>query len=144
MEVDKPIGLKFKELKGGQGLLVTVRLTSRDLALLQTRSTETAQHWLWRCADYAPCAWGCPLIKHTICVLQSSSGNGASAGINKGDTVIYTSSFFGDELWPSDSLGSTRSALVAAPSPVCIVYVSSPSPLDSSPDQHAGGSVASD
>ena len=38
--------------------------------------------------------------------------------------VIYTSSFFGDELWPSDSLGSVRSALVAAPSPVCIVYVS--------------------
>ena len=36
---------------------------------------------------------------------------------------IYTSSFFGDELWPSDSLGSTRTALVSAPSPVCIVYV---------------------
>ena len=29
VEVDKPIGLKFKELKGGQGLLVTVRPTSR-------------------------------------------------------------------------------------------------------------------
>ena len=29
VEVDKPTGLKFKELKGGQGLLVTVRLTSR-------------------------------------------------------------------------------------------------------------------
>ena len=55
---------------------------------------------------------------------QNSSGNGAKAGINKGDTIIYTSSFFGDELWPSDSLGSTRSALVAAPSPVCLVYVS--------------------
>ncbi len=34
--------------------------------------------------------------------------------------MIYTSSFFGDELWPSDKLGFTRSALANAPSPVSI------------------------
>lgn len=31
--------------------------------------------------------------------VKSSSGNAAKAGIQAGDTVIYTSSFFGDELW---------------------------------------------
>jgi hypothetical protein len=32
------------------------------------------------------------------------SGNAAKSGIKVGDTVIYTSSFFGDELWPADKL----------------------------------------
>ena len=36
--------------------------------------------------------------------------------------MIYTSSFFGDELWPSDKLGFTRSALANAPSPVSIFF----------------------
>merc|ERR1712066_344893 len=52
-----------------------------------------------------------------------STGNAAKAGIKSGDTVIYTSSFFGDELWPSDKLGFTQSALEACPSPAVIVYV---------------------
>lgn len=56
-------------------------------------------------------------------VVKSASGNAAKAGLKSGDTVIYTSSFFGDELWPSDKLGFTRSALANAPSPVTIVYV---------------------
>ncbi|BDA49209.1 hypothetical protein COCOBI_13-3190 [Coccomyxa sp. Obi] len=51
------------------------------------------------------------------------SGNAANSGISVGDTVIYTSSFFGDELWPADKLGFTRSAIGACPSPVCFVYV---------------------
>eukprot|EP00891_Asterochloris_glomerata_P008449 jgi/Astpho2/8449/Aster-07634 len=55
--------------------------------------------------------------------VENASGNAAKAGIKSGDTVIYTSSFFGDELWPSDKLGFTRSALANAPSPVAIVYV---------------------
>ena len=37
--------------------------------------------------------------------------------------VIYASSFFGDELWPADKLGFTRSAIQAAPSPVTFVVV---------------------
>lgn len=56
-------------------------------------------------------------------VVKSASGNAAKAGISAGDTVIYTSSFFGDELWPSDKLGFTRSALQAAPSPVSLIFV---------------------
>lgn len=55
--------------------------------------------------------------------VKNASGNAAKAGISTGDTVIYTSSFFGDELWPSDKLGFTRSALANAPSPVTITYV---------------------
>lgn len=55
--------------------------------------------------------------------VTDASGNAASAGIQKGDTVIYTSSYFGDELWPCDSLNFTRTALAKAPSPVCVVYV---------------------
>ncbi len=52
------------------------------------------------------------------------SGNAAKSGLKVGDTVIYTSSFFGDELWPADKLGFSRSAIGACPSPVCLVYVS--------------------
>ncbi|CAK0786295.1 hypothetical protein CVIRNUC_009508 [Coccomyxa viridis] len=51
------------------------------------------------------------------------SGNATKSGIKVGDTVIYTSSFFGDELWPADKLGFARSAIGACPSPVCFVYV---------------------
>ncbi|CAG9467492.1 unnamed protein product [Pedinophyceae sp. YPF-701] len=53
--------------------------------------------------------------------VKSSSGNAAKAGIEKGDTVIYASSYFGDELWPADKLGFTRSAIQACPSPVAFV-----------------------
>lgn len=58
--------------------------------------------------------------------MQNASGNAAKAGLKNGDTVIYTSSFFGDELWPSDNLNFTRSAISAAPSPVTITYVRLP------------------
>jgi len=59
-----------------------------------------------------------------LVAVQSATGNAAKAGLKNGDTVIYTSSFFGDELWPSDGLGLTRSALANAPSPVTVIYVS--------------------
>ena len=55
---------------------------------------------------------------------QDVSGNAAKSGIAKGDTIIYTSSFFGDELWPADKPGFSKSAINACPSPVCFVYVS--------------------
>lgn len=32
-------------------------------------------------------------------VVQSASGNAKKAGIEAGDTIIYCSSYFGDELW---------------------------------------------
>jgi rubredoxin len=76
-DVEKPIGLTFKESKAkGGGLVVT-----------------------------------------------AARGNAAAAGIKPGDTIIYASSFFGDELWPTDSKGLTQSALAACPSPVALVYV---------------------
>jgi len=56
-------------------------------------------------------------------VVTKVSGNAAKSGIAPGDTVVYASSFFGDELWPSDALSFTQSALKAAPSPVTVVYV---------------------
>ncbi|KZV23889.1 hypothetical protein F511_23851 [Dorcoceras hygrometricum] len=42
-----------------------------------------------------------------------SGGNAARAGLKVGDQVIYTSSFFGDELWPADKLGFTKTAIQA-------------------------------
>ncbi|MBA0850844.1 hypothetical protein Goshw_008005 [Gossypium schwendimanii] len=42
-------------------------------------------------------------------------GNAAKAGLKAGDQVLYTSSFFGDELWPADKLGFTKTAIQAKP-----------------------------
>lgn len=55
--------------------------------------------------------------------VKSASGNAAKAGLKTGDTIIYCSSFFGDELWPTDKLSFANSAMKAAPSPVTFVYV---------------------
>jgi len=54
-------------------------------------------------------------------VIKSVKGNGAKAGLKAGDNIIYTSSFFGDELWPADQLGFTRSAINACPNSVWFV-----------------------
>lgn len=56
-------------------------------------------------------------------VVKAVSGNAAKSGIKVGDTIIYASSFFGEELWPADKLSFTNSAIKACPSPVCFVYV---------------------
>lgn len=48
-------------------------------------------------------------------------GNAAKAGLKAGDQVIYTSSFFGDELWPADKLGFTKTAIQAKPESVFFV-----------------------
>lgn len=55
--------------------------------------------------------------------MTGASGNAAKAGIAVGDTIIYTSSYFGDELWPADELAFVQSALKTAPSPVAVIYV---------------------
>lgn len=57
-------------------------------------------------------------------VVEGVSGNAAKSGIKPGDTIIYASSFFGDELWPADKLSFTQTAIQRAPSPVAFVYVS--------------------
>ncbi|KAG6520176.1 hypothetical protein ZIOFF_017214 [Zingiber officinale] len=50
-----------------------------------------------------------------------SSGNAAKAGLRAGDQVLYTSSFFGDELWPVDKLGFTKTVIQAKPDSVYFV-----------------------
>jgi hypothetical protein len=45
-------------------------------------------------------------------LVKSVSGNAAKAGIKAGDTIIYTSSFFGDELWPAGNKRCTRSTVI--------------------------------
>ncbi|XP_051142463.1 uncharacterized protein LOC127259287 [Andrographis paniculata] len=50
-----------------------------------------------------------------------SGGNAARAGLKAGDQVLYTSSFFGDELWPADKLGFTKTAIQAKPDSVYFV-----------------------
>lgn len=60
--------------------------------------------------------------------VNDASGNSKRSGIKAGDTVIYSSSFFGDELWPSDDPNYVRLSLSRAPSPICIEYVSSGGP----------------
>ncbi|KAA8533493.1 hypothetical protein F0562_031073 [Nyssa sinensis] len=48
-------------------------------------------------------------------------GNASRAGLKAGDQVLYTSSFFGDELWPADKLGFTKTAIQAKPDSVYFV-----------------------
>ncbi|KAG6536776.1 hypothetical protein ZIOFF_001845 [Zingiber officinale] len=48
-------------------------------------------------------------------------GNAAKAGLRAGDQVLYTSSFFGDELRPVDKLGFTKTAIQAKPDSVYFV-----------------------
>lgn len=52
---------------------------------------------------------------------MENGGNAARAGLKAGDQVIYTSSFFGDELWPADKLGFTKTAINAKPDSVYFV-----------------------
>lgn len=58
-----------------------------------------------------------------------SGGNAAKAGLKAGDQVLYTSSFFGDELWPADKLGFTKTAIQAKPDSVYFVVSRSISEL---------------
>jgi rubredoxin len=48
-----------------------------------------------------------------VITINQVSGNAAKAGLKVGDQVIYTSSFFGDELWPADKLSFTQTAIKA-------------------------------
>lgn len=51
------------------------------------------------------------------------NSNAAKAGLKNGDNVIYTSSFFGDELWPADNVAFVRSAINATPNAVDVIVV---------------------
>ena len=52
---------------------------------------------------------------------MDGGGNAAKSGLKAGDQVLYTSSFFGDELWPADKLGFTKTAIQAKPDSVYFV-----------------------
>ncbi|XP_015878644.1 uncharacterized protein LOC107414941 [Ziziphus jujuba] len=56
-----------------------------------------------------------------IITAVDGGGNAAKAGLKAGDQVLYTSSFFGDELWPADKLGFTKTAIQAKPDSVYFV-----------------------
>ena len=60
-----------------------------------------------------------------VCI-DRVAGNGAKAGLKSGDVVMYHSSFFGDELWPADQLGFSRSAINACPNQVDFIVVRGP------------------
>ena len=59
-------------------------------------------------------------------IITGVSGNGAKAGLKVGDTVLYTSSFFGDELWPADKAAFTRTAINAKQNDVDFVRAPPP------------------
>lgn len=56
-----------------------------------------------------------------VIIAVEGGGNAAKAGLKTGDQVLYTSSFFGDELWPADKLGFTKTAIQAKPDSVYFV-----------------------
>jgi hypothetical protein len=51
-------------------------------------------------------------------LVKGVTGNAAKAGLKNGDQIIYHSSFFGDELWPADSVGFCNTAINACPNVV--------------------------
>lgn len=65
--------------------------------------------------------WALFLWMAAVLKAVESRGNAAKAGLKTGDQVIYTSSFFGDELWPADKLSLTKTAINAKPDSVYFV-----------------------
>lgn len=57
-------------------------------------------------------------------------GNAAKAGIKNGDTILYTSSWFGDELWPADKLPFVMTSINARQGDVAFVVVRGDKPGD--------------
>ena len=47
-------------------------------------------------------------------------GNASKAGIKAGDTILYTSSWFGDELWPADKLPFVMTSINAKAGGTCV------------------------
>ncbi|KAG6508334.1 hypothetical protein ZIOFF_033708 [Zingiber officinale] len=60
-------------------------------------------------------------ISHAEFEAVDSSGIAAKAGLRVGDQVLYTSSFFGDELWLVDKLGFTKTVIQAKPDSVYFI-----------------------
>ena len=113
VDVDKPLGLVLEQSKSPLGGL-RVKSASGNAA--------KAVRWRWEWCSFILCALCC-YCGIDACAGQDRASEKAAKrarrppptpsrppapsrpqGIQAGDTVIYTSSFFGDELWPSDQL----------------------------------------
>ncbi|KAK2972835.1 hypothetical protein RJ640_028363 [Escallonia rubra] len=101
VEVDKPLGLTLGQKSGG-GVVITKQ-------------------------EYGSIGYlseGLRIVMDIEIILDQAvegGGNAAKAGLKSGDQVLYTSSFFGDELWPADKLGFTKTAIQAKPDSVYFV-----------------------
>lgn len=103
VEVDKPLGLTLGQKPGG-GVVITVSFFTNSLqwsGIFVNMLFDKFEGVLFQGVD--------------------GGGNAAKAGLKSGDQVVYTSSFFGDELWPADKLGFTKTAIQAKPDSVYFV-----------------------
>lgn len=102
VEVDKPLGLTLGQKQGG-GVVITVSPHCSFFSEIHGYVLENAN------------------TAELSFQAVDASGNAAKAGLKAGDQVLYTSSFFGDELWPADKLGFTKTAIQAKPDSVYFV-----------------------
>ncbi|KAG1675863.1 hypothetical protein FOA52_001520 [Chlamydomonas sp. UWO 241] len=105
---------------GGARSALPVRVPRRSLTVRMAKATAGGQYQV-DVDKPLGLQLGDSINSNGGLVVKSAKGNAAKAGIKAGDTVIYASSFFGDELWPADKLSFTNSAVQAAPSPVTFV-----------------------
>lgn len=108
VEVDKPLGLTLGQKQGG-GVVITVSFDVPSIIDVTV---------FWPFLFPIQCGFLNGWIQ-----LQAvdGGGNAVKAGLKAGDQVLYTSSFFGDELWPADKLGFTKTAIQAKPDSVYFV-----------------------
>ena len=141
--MDKPLGLTLGESKSAGGGLV-VKTASGNAAKAGIQASCCRMQAMHACMPHAPtnrqCDGGIPdwtdlermrnaapqrsdeALHDSVMMTALPSLCGTTLQ-QAGDTVIYASSFFGDELWPADKLSFTNSAVAAAPSPVTFVIV---------------------
>jgi hypothetical protein len=121
--VDKPLGLTLAEKKGSDGGVV-VQARDSGKGLLCGSLAQEAYRRTPRCSR-VPSNCSLTLLSNLSTPSQfvSPGGNAAKAGIKPGDTVLYTSSFFGDELWPADKVAFTRTAINAKQEDVDFIVI---------------------
>eukprot|EP00239_Pterosperma_sp_CCMP1384_P006630 CAMPEP_0197845508 /NCGR_PEP_ID=MMETSP1438-20131217/2428_1 /TAXON_ID=1461541 /ORGANISM="Pterosperma sp., Strain CCMP1384" /LENGTH=268 /DNA_ID=CAMNT_0043456827 /DNA_START=27 /DNA_END=833 /DNA_ORIENTATION=- len=58
-----------------------------------------------------------------VATFVAPGSNAAAAGMKSGDQILYHSSFFGEELWPGDNVGFTKTAINACPNEVDFIVL---------------------
>eukprot|EP00955_Chlamydomonas_euryale_P088874 364418-Chlamydomonas_euryale.AAC.15 len=118
VDVDKPLGLQLAASNNENGGLVVKSAKGNAAA-----AGISVRHALWYGA--ARFAVQSRLARMHGGVAQDGAAQLSNVLLSvcsqPGDTVIYASSFFGDELWPADKLSFTNSAVQACPPPVTFV-----------------------